>query len=71
MTGTTERKPIGEQLAKARQAAGLSVSEAAEQLGVDRTTLFRWEQGSRYPSRFVEPHVRAAIDRWNREAAQK
>ena len=58
--------PIGPALAEARQAAGLSVADAAAELGVDRTTLFRWEQGSRYPSRFVEPHVRAAIDRCNR-----
>lgn len=64
MTPTIPHKPLGEQLAEARQAAGLSVAQAAAELGVDRTTLFRWENGSRRPGRFVEPTLRGAIARW-------
>ena len=32
MTPTTPHKPLGEQLAEARQAAGLSVAQAAAEL---------------------------------------
>ena len=71
MTGTTTPKPIGEALAEARQAAGLTVAEAAAELRVDRTTLFRWENGQRRPGRFVEPMLRNAVDRWTRRAAKK
>lgn len=61
-------KPIGQQLAEARQAARLSVAAAAAELGVDRTTLFRWEQGSRQPGRFVLPVLRDAVTRWTKRA---
>ena len=32
-----------------REGAGLSLREVAEVVGVDRTTIFRWEIGTRRP----------------------
>ena len=41
-----------------REAAGVSQRRVAEDLGVDRVTVARWESGSRNPqSRFVEPYL--------------
>ena len=33
-----------------REAAGLSVQEAADKLGVHRNTITRWESGERIPT---------------------
>jgi len=35
---------------EAREAAGVSVQQAAELLGVHRNTITRWESGERIPS---------------------
>lgn len=67
----TTNKTIGEALAEARAAAGLSVAAAAAELGVDRSTLFRWEKGQRRPDRFVEPLLRDAIARWSAQGVKK
>jgi DNA-binding transcriptional regulator YiaG len=32
-----------------RESAGLSLSEAADASGIDRTTIHRWERGRRRP----------------------
>lgn len=60
--------PIGPALRIAREAAGLTVADAAAELGVERTTLYRWEAGSRTPSALTERVLRAAITRWERQA---
>lgn len=44
-------------LLTARTAAGLDRTEAARRLGVDQSTLWRWEVGKSRPSR----HVLAAL----------
>lgn len=41
----------------------LSVAEAAERLGIDRTTVFRWIQAGRFPDAFQEDGV-AGGKRW-------
>ena len=71
MTDTTERKPIGAALREAREAAGLTVAEAAAELGVERTTLYRWEQGTRTPSVLTERVLREAVSRWLRKGAKR
>lgn len=38
----TERK---QPFAKFRKEAGLTIAQAAEKFGVDRTTIIRWEKG--------------------------
>ena len=42
---------IGERLAVARRARGLTQQQAAEALGVGRTTITAMEKGERRPSR--------------------
>lgn len=59
---------IGAALREAREAAGLTVAEAAAELGVERTTLYRWEAGNRTPSALTERVLRTAITRWERQA---
>src|SRR3954453_10911823 len=48
--GVTRRRA---ELAKARRAAGLTQEELAHRLGVDRSTVGRWEAGT------VDPTLRA------------
>jgi transcriptional regulator with XRE-family HTH domain len=42
-------KTLGEQIKKARKVAGLSQRRLAKLLGVDPTTLARWERGEAEP----------------------
>ena len=63
--------PIGAALREAREAAGLTVAEAAAELGVERTTMYRWEQGTRTPSVMTERVLREAVSRWLRRGAKR
>lgn len=50
MPGThNERARLAFVLVSARQAAGLTQAQAAAELGVDVTTLGRWERGQTAP----------------------
>lgn len=40
---------IGDNIEKYRTKAGLTQAELAEKVGYDRTTITRWEQGTREP----------------------
>lgn len=44
-------RSLGERLRAARRSKGLSRRAAAEALGVDETTLWRWEDNRRAPTR--------------------
>jgi DNA-binding XRE family transcriptional regulator len=55
-----EPKTIGERLLAYRRQYGLSRVALARQLGVDETTLWRWEVGQRQP----ECERRADAVRW-------
>ena len=63
--------PIGAALREAREAAGLTVADAAAELGVERTTLYRWEASSRTPSPLTERVLREAVSRWLRKGAKR
>jgi len=45
-----EPKALGEKIVYYRHLAGMTQKELARQLGVDPTTLARWERGKRNPS---------------------
>lgn len=47
---TTAKTSIAERLAERRRALELSQRALAELLGVDRTTVWRWETGRDQPS---------------------
>lgn len=40
---------LGQALAAARKAAGLTQGQLAERVGVHRQTVYRWEQGEQAP----------------------
>lgn len=42
---------------RANHQPPLSIEIAAEKIGVDRTTWFRWENGTRVPSRDMLPKL--------------
>ena len=63
--------PTGAALREVREAAGLTVAEAAAELHVERTTLYRWEQGTRTPSVLTERVLREAVSRWLRKGAKR
>ena len=41
---------LATRLREARHAAGLSLSDLAERIGVSRQTIWRWEQGDQEPT---------------------
>ncbi|WP_093357185.1 MULTISPECIES: helix-turn-helix domain-containing protein [Bacteria] len=50
MAGTTPKAvAIGSELRRAREDAGLSARQLADQLGLSHTTIGRWEKGERSP----------------------
>lgn len=48
-------------LAAQRKAAGLSQEELAHQIGVDRSTIVRWEGGERTPQPWQRPNLAQAL----------
>lgn len=57
--------PIGERLRAKRRRLGLAAREACKVIGVDETTLLRWERGdSRKPTR----RLRELFRRWLEKA---
>jgi transcriptional regulator with XRE-family HTH domain len=49
-------------LAECRHAAGHTQESFAEKLGVDRTTIGRWERGAQSPQPWQRPDLAAALD---------
>ena len=49
-------------LAEYRQAASYTQESFAENLGVDRTTIGRWERGVQSPQPWQRPDLAAALD---------
>jgi tetratricopeptide (TPR) repeat protein/transcriptional regulator with XRE-family HTH domain len=56
-TGTVKRG----RLAQRRKAVGLTQEQLAEQLGVERTTVVRWEHGQTQPQPWLRPKLAAAL----------
>jgi transcriptional regulator with XRE-family HTH domain len=44
------REQVGRNIIRARQAVGLSQTQLAERLGIDRTQLSAWERARKLPS---------------------
>ena len=49
------------QLAQRRKAVGLTQEQLAERLGVERTTVVRWERGQTQPQPWLRPRLAAAL----------
>jgi tetratricopeptide (TPR) repeat protein/transcriptional regulator with XRE-family HTH domain len=56
-TGAARR----ERLARRRKAVGLTQEQLAEQLGVERTTVVRWERGETQPLPWLRPRLAQAL----------
>ena len=56
-TGAVKR----EHLAQRRKAVGLTQEQLAERLGVERTTVVRWECGQTQPQPWLRPKLAAAL----------
>jgi DNA-binding XRE family transcriptional regulator len=48
-------------LAQHRKAVGLIQEQLAERLGMERTTVVRWERGQTQPQRWLRPKLAAAL----------
>jgi transcriptional regulator with XRE-family HTH domain len=53
--------PKRERLAEQRKAAGFSQEQLAEQLGVERSTVARWEAGETEPQPWLRPMIAQAL----------
>jgi transcriptional regulator with XRE-family HTH domain len=62
----SQHNRAAERLTTFRTLLGLSIREAARQLGVTHTTLIQWEGGVCVPG----PENREAIERWTRRAVR-
>jgi len=56
------RETIGRNIARAREGAGLSQLQLAEQLGVDRGVVSKWERGRREPRADVLEAISALFE---------
>ena len=59
------RRRVG--LASARRAAGYTQEQLAEQIGVQRETVVRWEDGRHAPSPYLRPKLARILGRSRRE----
>jgi tetratricopeptide (TPR) repeat protein/transcriptional regulator with XRE-family HTH domain len=57
-TGATKRA----RLAERRKAVGLTQEQLAERLGVERTTVVRWERGQTQPLPWLRPKLAQALE---------
>jgi DNA-binding transcriptional regulator YiaG len=75
MTTTAEKlqairtRIISGEARQIREAAHLSQSELARSVGVDNTTLCRWESGERFPRGEAALRYAALLDRLAKAAA--
>ncbi|MET8809567.1 helix-turn-helix transcriptional regulator [Streptomyces sp. NPDC004546] len=53
--------PGGQRLADRRRAVGLTQEDLAEKLGVDRSTVVRWETGTACPQPWMRPRLADAL----------
>jgi transcriptional regulator with XRE-family HTH domain len=60
-SATKPRAAKRERLAQRRKAVGLTQEQLAEQLGVDRTTVVRWERGETQPLPWLRPKLAKAL----------
>lgn len=60
VTVSKKQSPLGERLRSFREAVGYTQVQVAEELGVTKQTVIRWEQGGSEPS-FTELCVLARM----------
>jgi tetratricopeptide (TPR) repeat protein/transcriptional regulator with XRE-family HTH domain len=58
---TKTRASKREHLAQRRKAVGLTQEQLAERLGVERTTVVRWERGETQPQPWLRPRLAAEL----------
>ena len=52
----------GEEIRLLRKCLGLSQEKLAKELGIDPSTLWRWEKGKRKPPKFVQEKLREELE---------
>jgi len=60
MIKTTETIALGTALRRCREAAGLSVMDAAVKVGTIATSVYKWEQGKHVPTEENKAKLAAA-----------
>jgi transcriptional regulator with XRE-family HTH domain len=48
---------VGKRIMKRREERGLSRNDLADELGVEISTVFRWEKGTRLPDLVMLTHI--------------